>query len=180
MKLDRYLTVGEKMVVAVRRHPAILARIAVPAVLAMALAVVVTATSSASETSLVWLVSLVLVTWLIWRLLEWNANVFIVTNQRVMLMTGLTTRRVAMLPLRRVHDMTYKRSPLGRLLGYGEFLIESAGETQGLRRVTYVPNPDAIYLEISGMLFAQVGQSTRPTMMDTPPGGGPRLFGPDL
>jgi uncharacterized membrane protein YdbT with pleckstrin-like domain len=126
----------------------------------------------------VWLIALVLVAWLVWRVLEWNANVFVATDQRVMLVTGLTTRRVAMLPLRRVQDMTYKRSPLGRVLGYGEFVIESAGETQGLRRITYVPTPDAIYLEISEVLFTQARpDTTRAT--DTPPRGGPLVLGPD-
>jgi uncharacterized membrane protein YdbT with pleckstrin-like domain len=177
VKLDRYLIPDEQRVVVVRRHPAMFAPVAAAAFLAVMVALLETGLSS-SAARLVWLVALALVAWLAWRLLEWNANVFIVTNQRVMLITGLTTRRVAMLPLRRVQDMTYKRSPFGRILGYGEFVIESAGETQGLRRITYVPTPDAIYLEISEVLFAQA--RLNPTnMMDTPPRGGPRVLGPD-
>lgn len=178
MNLDRYLLPGELRVVVVRRHPAMFARIAAAAFLALALAAAVTASSSSAEAGLLWLLALVLMTWLIWRVLEWNANVFIVTNQRVMLITGLTTRRVAMLPLRRVQDMTYKRSPLGRALGYGEFVIESAGETQGLRRITFVPTPDAIYLEISDVLFAQSRSGTT-GVTGTPPSGGPLVVGPD-
>ena len=58
-------------------------------------------------------------------------------------------------------------------------LIESAGETQGLRRITYVPTPDAIYLEISEVLFAQARRDPT-SMMDTPPRGGPRVLGPDV
>src|SRR5437763_1313634 len=58
------------------------------------------------------------------------------------------------------------------------FVIESAGEAQGLRRITYVPTPDAIYLEISEVLFAQARHNPV-SMMDTPPGGGPRVLGPD-
>jgi uncharacterized membrane protein YdbT with pleckstrin-like domain len=178
VKLDRYLIPGEQRVVVVRRHPAMFARVAAAAFLAVIVALLETGLSS-SASRLVWLVALGLVAWLAWRLLEWHANVFIVTNQRVMLITGLTTRRVAMLPLRRVQDMTYKRSPLGRVLGYGEFVIESAGETQGLRRITYVPTPDAIYLEISEVLFAQARLEPTSTM-DTPPRGGPAVLGPDV
>src|SRR5437660_4104789 len=125
VKLDRYLIPGEQRVVVVRRHPAMFAPVATAAFLAVMVALLETGLSS-SASRLVWLVALALVAWLAWRLLEWNANVFIVTNQRVLLITGLTTRRVAMLPLRRVQDMTYKRSPLGRALGYGEFVIEWA------------------------------------------------------
>jgi uncharacterized membrane protein YdbT with pleckstrin-like domain len=177
VNLGRYLIPGERRVVVVRRHPAMFARVGVAAFVAVMVAVLETGLSSGASRVL-WLIALVLVAWLVWRLLEWNANIFIVTNQRVMLITGLTTRRVAMLPLRRVQDMTYKRSPLGRILGYGEFVIESAGETQGLRRITYVPTPDAIYLEISEVLFAQARQQTT-GMTDTPPRGGPLAIGPD-
>jgi uncharacterized membrane protein YdbT with pleckstrin-like domain len=178
MNLDRYLLPGEQRVVVVRRHPAMFARLAVATFIALAVAVAVTASYSSSGSRLLWLVALVLVVWLIWRVLEWNANIFIVTDQRVMLITGLTTRRVAMLPLRRVQDMTYKRSPLGRALGYGEFVIESAGETQGLRRITFVPTPDAIYLEISDVLFVQARSGTT-GRSGTPPRGGPVVIGPD-
>jgi uncharacterized membrane protein YdbT with pleckstrin-like domain len=177
VKLSRYLIPGERRVVVVRRHPAMFARVGAAAFLAVTVAVLETALSPGAS-RLLWLIALVLVAWLGLRLLEWNANVFIVTDQRVMLITGLTTRRVAMLPLRRVQDMTYKRSPLGRVLGYGEFVIESAGETQGLRRITYVPTPDAIYLEISEVLFTQARLTTT-GMSDTPPRGGPLAIGPD-
>ena len=177
MKLERYLIPGEQRFVVVRRHPAMFARVAAAALIAIMVALLETGLSS-SAARLVWVVALALVAWLAWRLLEWRVNIFIVTDQRGMLITGLTTRRVAMLPLRRVQDMTYKRSPLGRALGYGEFVIESAGEAQGLRRITYVPTPDAIYLEISEVLFAQARHNPV-SMMDTPPGGGPRVLGPD-
>jgi uncharacterized membrane protein YdbT with pleckstrin-like domain len=178
VKLGRYLIPGERRVVVARRHPAMFGRVAAAAVLAVIVAVVVTGNLSSGAARLAWLVALVLAAWFVWRLLEWNVNVFIVTDQRVMLITGLTTRRVAMLPLRRVQDMTYKRSPLGRALGYGEFLIESASENNGLRRITYVPTPDAIYLEISEVLFTQAGLPST-DMADTPPRGGPRVLGPD-
>jgi uncharacterized membrane protein YdbT with pleckstrin-like domain len=146
--------------------------------LAVVVAGVVTANISSDATSLVWLGALAAVAWLVWRLFEWHVNVFIVTNQRLILITGVATRRVAMQPLRRVHDLTYKRSPLGRLLGYGEFLIESAGEEQGLRRITYVPDPDAVYLQISEMLFGRVRLGAT-NVVDTPPSGIPPALEPD-
>lgn len=178
MNLDRYLVPGERQVVSVRRHPATFARVAVVALLALLVAAVVTGNVSSGATRLAWVAALASVAWLIWRLLEWNVTLFVVTNQRLMLITGVTTRRVGMQPLRRVHDLTYTRSPLGRLLGYGEFLIESAGESQGLRRIPYVPGPDAVYLEISELLFARA----RPGpvgVADTPPSGTPPALDPD-
>jgi uncharacterized membrane protein YdbT with pleckstrin-like domain len=156
-----------------------LARVVAFTLLALFVAGVVSGNVSSGATRLVWLGALGSVAWLVWRLLDWNVNVFIVTNQRLMLMTGLTTRRVAMQPLRRVHDLTYKRSPFGRLLGYGEFLIESAGESQGLRRITYVPDPDAVYLQISELLFGRAPLRTI-NMADTPPTGVPPALEPDI
>ena len=40
-----------------------------------------------------------------------------------------------MMPLTKVTDMSFKRSFPGRLLGYGEFIVESAGQDQALRNV---------------------------------------------
>ena len=58
-----------------------------------------------------------------------------------------------MMPLIKVTDMSYARPPLGRLLGYGEIVIESAGQDQALRRITHLPDPDGLYLEICELLF---------------------------
>ena len=71
---------------------------------------------------------------LAWRVLEWREDWFVVTDRRLLLRTGLVTRRVAMMPLLKVTDMSYARPPAGRVLGYGEIVIESAGRDQALRR----------------------------------------------
>lgn len=88
------------------------------------------------------------------RVAAWNVDRFIVTDARILLVTGLLTRRVSMLPLRKVTDMSYRRSLFGWLFGYGEFVMESAGETQSLRRIRFLPNPDSLYLQLSNVLFA--------------------------
>jgi hypothetical protein len=53
----------------------------------------------------------------------------------------------------KVTDMSYSRPPVGRVLGYGEIVLESAGQDQALRRITFLPNPDDLYLEICELLF---------------------------
>jgi hypothetical protein len=58
-----------------------------------------------------------------------------------------------MMPLVKVTDMSYNRSPLGRLLGYGTFVMESAGQDQALRRVEWVPQPDQTYRAICAEIF---------------------------
>ncbi|HWM73133.1 MAG TPA: hypothetical protein VNQ53_05300, partial [Nocardioides sp.] len=38
--------------------------------------------------------------------------------------------------------ITVEKPLIGRLLGYGHFVFESAAQAQGLRRIVYIPNPD--------------------------------------
>jgi uncharacterized membrane protein YdbT with pleckstrin-like domain len=84
---------------------------------------------------------------------EWSDEFFAVTKVRVMLVHGIVTRRVDMMPLSKVTDLTVDRSILGRMLGYGTIVLESAGQEQALSRVEYVPEPEAIYLDISSVAF---------------------------
>lgn len=83
-----------------------------------------------------------------WRLLDWWYDRFILTNKRIMVVNGLVTRTVGMMPLARVTDMKYEQSPLGRMLNYGTFVVESAGQDQALRTVKPLPNPNSLYLSI--------------------------------
>lgn len=92
-----------------------------------------------------------------WHAARWTADRFVVTSSRVLLVTGLMNRRVSMLPLRKLTDMSYRRSSLGWMLGYGEFVMESAGESQALHRVRFLPHPDTLYLQLSELLFATGG-----------------------
>jgi hypothetical protein len=49
--------------------------------------------------------------------------------------------------------MSFRRSFPGRLLGYGEFIVESASQDQALRNIEYIPYPEQLYLLVCGMLF---------------------------
>jgi uncharacterized membrane protein YdbT with pleckstrin-like domain len=91
--------------------------------------------------------------WLLWKIGEWAVEYFVVTSQRMILTSGLVTRKVAMMPLVKVTDMSFQRSFLGRLLGYGEFILESAGQDQALRTVDHIPYPEQLYLEVCGLIF---------------------------
>ena len=45
------------------------------------------------------------------------------------------------------------RSLGGRLFGYGEFIIESAGQDQALRNIPFIPYPEQLYVEVCKLLF---------------------------
>jgi membrane protein YdbS with pleckstrin-like domain len=99
--------------------------------------------------------------WVLWDVVEWYYNRFILTNKRVMIIEGLIARKVAMLPLTRVTDMKYTQSPLGRLLGYGLFEIESAGQSQALRNVPNLPNPTDLYLQVVEEMYEPESSEAR-------------------
>ncbi|KXK63747.1 hypothetical protein AWW66_00725 [Micromonospora rosaria] len=86
--------------------------------------------------------------WVAWRVADWWYDRFILTNKRVMVVNGIITRKVAMMPLARVTDMKYEQSPTGRALNYGTFVLESAGQDQALREIKNLPNPNELYLRV--------------------------------
>jgi membrane protein YdbS with pleckstrin-like domain len=154
--LERYLLPTERRVVAVRRH---WARLAEPAVSALGGLVALMWLDQVLPVRLPVARDLLLAGWVVllarltWRVLQWREDWFVVTDRRLLMRTGLVTRTVAMMPLIKVTDMSYARPPVGRLLGYGEIVIESAGQDQALRRIRHLPDPDALYLEICELLF---------------------------
>jgi len=89
------------------------------------------------------------------RLAEWWMRHFIVTRRRVLLTSGVIVRTVTLLPLRRITDLTWQETLGGQLLGYGTFRFESAGQDQALRHLTYVPNAQQVYQDISALLFGR-------------------------
>jgi len=154
--IERYLLPTERRVIAVRRH---WARVGEPALSALAGLVVLFWLDQSLPLSLQFVRTLLLAGWVglvlrfVWCLLLWREDWFVVTDRRLLVRSGLITRRVSMMPLMKVTDMSYSRPPVGRLLGYGEIVIESAGQEQALRRIRYLPHPDALYLEICDLLF---------------------------
>jgi uncharacterized membrane protein YdbT with pleckstrin-like domain len=67
---------------------------------------------------------------------------FVITNMRVFRINGVLARSLATMPLTRILDITVKKPLLGRLLGYGHFVFESAAQAQGLRDISFVARPD--------------------------------------
>jgi hypothetical protein len=64
-----------------------------------------------------------------------------------------------MMPLRKVTDLTFQQSVLGRTFGYGTMILESAGQIQGLNRIDYMPQPDEIYEALTEMIFGDKKQT---------------------
>ena len=154
--VDKYLLPHEQQVITVRRHPAVLIGAILVTVAGLILAAVLSDTILQHQSTALWIV------WLIWGILllrliikvaTWAVDYFVVTSHRMILTSGLITRKVAMMPLVKVTDMTFQRSFLGRMLGYGTFILESAGQDQALSTVDHIPYPEQLYLEVCALLF---------------------------
>jgi membrane protein YdbS with pleckstrin-like domain len=155
-EVSRYLLESERVVIAVRRHPAQLLEPVASAVAALLVALWLDPHVPAGVpvvVDVVWLAWAAVTARSAWKLLEWRKDWFLATDRRLLLTHGLLTHKVAMMPLIKVTDMSYNRSIPGRVLGYGEFILESAGQEQALRRVQWVPNPDVLYRAICREMF---------------------------
>jgi uncharacterized membrane protein YdbT with pleckstrin-like domain len=143
-------------VATVRQHPAVLLPVGAQTLAGLLVAGVLSATIVRGVhliLAIIWIAWVVLLLRLIWKAINWAVDYFVITTERLLLTTGLLTRKVAMMPLSKVTDMSFRRSFGGRLLGYGELIVESAGQNQALDHVEYIPYPEQLYLLVCGMLF---------------------------
>ena len=182
--VDKYLMPTERVVTAVRMHPAAIIRpvlwILGGAVLAGLLAGA--ALGNGRVVLAIWLLWGVLFVWQGWKIAIWWRRYFVVTENRLMLVTSLVFTDVAMMPLAKVTDLRLSESILGRMLRYGEFIVESAGQEQALSRVRFVPYPSQIYQEILSLIFPGKPAADGPQgPLDVPPGAsGPSWPGTPL
>jgi uncharacterized membrane protein YdbT with pleckstrin-like domain len=154
--VNKYLLPHERQVITVRQHPAVLIRPITEVLIGLVVAGFLTETIASSSDAAIWIIWglwLILVIRLAAKIFEWSVNYFVVTSQRMLLATGIVTRKVNMMPLGKVTDMSFQRSTLGRILGFGEFILESAGQDQALRIVDHLPYPEQLYLEVCGLIF---------------------------
>jgi uncharacterized membrane protein YdbT with pleckstrin-like domain len=154
--VSKYLLPNEQQVIHTRRHPAILIGPSLLTLAGLLVAALLSATvlrSYGALVTVIWIAWLVLFGWMIWNVVNWAVDYFVVTSHRILLTSGVFTRKVAMMPLTKVTDMSFQRTFSGRMLGYGEFIVESAGRDQALRTIDHIPYPEQLYLEVCGMLF---------------------------
>jgi Bacterial PH domain len=156
-KLHRFLLADEHVIVAQRQHWASFWRPIVFGAGGLVVLVVLALWLPASLDGLnpflllAWFV--VIGGWTVWRYLMWRRNWLVATDKRVMVNYGLLHQGVAMFSLSRVPDLTYTRSSIGQLLGYGELKRESAGINQTLHKVRFVEHPHATYTTICAAIF---------------------------
>ncbi|MDS1271444.1 PH domain-containing protein [Lipingzhangella sp. LS1_29] len=156
--VNRYLLPHEEQVITMRRHPAVLLGPVTVVLGSLILAGVLSNTvTDPTILAVIWWIWLLGLVWFVWKVAEWSVEYFVITSARLLLTTGIITRQVNMMPLGKVTDMRFERSLLGRIIGYGSFIMESAGQDQALSKINYVPYPEQLYLEVVGLIFPGKG-----------------------
>lgn len=100
------------------------------------------------------------------KLIDWYHDRFVLTNKRVMVVHGIVSRKVGMMPLARVTDMAYNQTVLGRMLNYGTFVLESAGQDQALSEIKPLPHPNELYLLFCQQMYGDAGGPTGQKSLD--------------
>ena len=160
--VNRYLLPHERQVVSLHQHPAVLSGriflVLIGFVIAAWLSISV-APGNGTALLIIWLLWGVLLVRLAVKIIDWSRNYFVVTSQRLLLAQGFIIRKVNMMPLAKVTDMSFQRTAVGQILGYGEFIVESAGQDQALRNIRFLPHPEQLYLEVCGLIFKETEAS---------------------
>jgi hypothetical protein len=155
-ELDRYLLDGERLVTAVHQHWGKVAEPVGSTIAGCAFAFWVDARIDPAlglVSTVIWWAWFALVARMLYKLAQWRYDWFVATDKRLLLFYGFVTRKVSMMPLMKVTDMSYERSVPGRILGYGRFVMESAGQDQAMHKVNWVPQPDHHYRVICAEIF---------------------------
>ena len=138
---------GEQVIDLVRHHPIVYWR----AILEMVGVALLWLLAVFGPIKLGWLfivVGMALLVHALYLLMREHRDVFVVTNMRVFRASGVFSVRIATMPISRILDITVEKPLLGRLLGYGHFVFESAAQEQGLRNIRFIGDPDGRDLTI--------------------------------
>lgn len=155
-QLKDVLLPTEQVVVATHEHWSRWISMAGGIVIAIVLTFLIDSLAPANWGGLVnvcWILLYTLIFYAMWQVIARRFDWFVATDKRLILRQGVLFRRTMMMPMGKVTDMSFVRSPLGRTLGYGTFIMESAGQDQALHRIEWVPRPQAVYQTLCTQIF---------------------------
>jgi hypothetical protein len=154
-----YLLPIEDRVVAVRKHPAMLAwRVLLLLADLTAFALTAAGVSRGGPVILAMLgVGFAVFAFLAWDgVVVWSRTFFVLAGTRIILVNWQWgRRRMAVISLNEAVDMVFVRTALGRFAGYGSFRIRPAGGGRRWRRISYLPYPEQLYIEVCGLIYLE-------------------------
>jgi len=169
-EVDEYLLPTERRVIRVRKHWAMMAKNIVFTGLFLLLMIIAQTylPGSLLVDNLTFYLALAAVLRFTLQTILWWTERIVITDKRVMLAEGIITHNVGMMPLSKVTDLTFRRTFMGRLLGYGTLIVESAGQIQALNKIRYMPRPEEIYEALSELIFGEKGKTRATGMLARP------------
>ncbi len=154
-----YLAEGERVVVRLRTHgkvmigPAVVLFV-VAAVIGLAVGMMPTALEPGGWYVLAALGSVAVAGWVLVPFLRWRSTTYTLTTRRIILRTGLLSRRGHDLPLDRIHDVRSHRSLTDRMLGCGTLLLQTAADADPLV-LPDVPEVQHVQRIVSELVFGE-------------------------
>lgn len=100
------------------------------------------------------------VLWLVVRYCAWLSTSFVITDRRVIFRAGVMTKHGVEIPLDRVQTVHFSQGIFERLVGAGDLVIESGGES-GRQHFTDIRQPDRVQRALHAQLAASGERSRR-------------------
>jgi membrane protein YdbS with pleckstrin-like domain len=157
MGRDRSLAVGEQTVEALHPHwktlagPVVTAFVIVAALLVGEVLIPSGRDAAIERLAAAALAVVLLMWWLVYPLLRWRTTRYELTTKRLRLRIGVFARNGSDIPLSRITDVSFRESPLDRILGCGTLVVEAAGEHAEiiLRQVPHVERVSATLFQLA-------------------------------
>jgi uncharacterized membrane protein YdbT with pleckstrin-like domain len=90
--------------------------------------------------------------------LRWITTRYVLTNDRLVIRTGILARHGRDVPLNRINDVSFSETVLERMLRSGTLVVESAGDN-GQISLTDVPKVEHVQREVYRMVDQNLGKS---------------------
>ncbi len=177
----RYLLPHEQRVITVRQHQARLLPALAVAVGGLLAAEAVNGIAAGVKWArfVVWVLAGFLVVRAIVDALAWYVRYIVITDKRLILISGILSRKATGFPLQSLQNLGLTQSAGGRMLGYGAFSVEAGG--QAIAVIDYIPFPEQLYLEVYQLLYPRQEEEEEEAENDSGDDGGPGgPGGPDL
>jgi uncharacterized membrane protein YdbT with pleckstrin-like domain len=88
---------------------------------------------------------------LVRRVMRWNQRRLIVTDRRVLMLSGAFSRRATAVSLDALHDLQVHLSGTGRVLRYGSVIVTTGGHRGPLLGLRRIPHPDLVFALLLGL-----------------------------
>lgn len=117
----------------------------------LAIAVITAVTQlTDSGTARLAVIAVTLLVWLVFAggaVIRWRFTEYVLTTERLVVRGGVLSRSGTEIPLENINDVRFSQRLFERILGYGDVMIESAGE-QGQSTLSDIPEPEQFQSEV--------------------------------